>query len=374
MRVTLAPATGPELGEMAILKDQIFKALSTVQDPDIKQDLVTLGMIRDVTVDDKGNVSFAVCLTTPACPMKEQIRQDCERAVREIEGIGEIRIEMTHQVSQGKVDHGKTPIEGVRNIIAVGSGKGGVGKSTTAVNLAVALSKLGARTAILDGDIYGPNVPSMLGATGRPQVVDNRIIPIKAHGLSIMSMGFMVTDDQPLVWRGPMLHGVLKQLLHEVAWGQQDYLVIDLPPGTGDVQLSLSQTVPVTGSVIVTTPQNIALQDAKKGITMFQKVNVPILGIVENMSYYLCPKCGHRDEIFSNAGGENAAKKFGVPFLGRVPLNTTIREGMDTGVPVASQDDSPFSQIYRELAQKVAQQISVENAKTGNLIATVRQS
>lgn len=359
---------------MAIQKDQVFKALSTVLDPDIKQDLVTLGMIRDVVVDDKGNVSFSVCLTTPACPLKEQIRQDCERAVRAIEGVAEIRIEMTHQVSQGKVEHGKTPIEGVRNIIAVGSGKGGVGKSTTAVNLAVALAKLGARTAILDGDIYGPNVPSMLGASGRPKVLDNRIIPIQAHGLSIMSMGFMVTDDQPLVWRGPMLHGVLKQLLHEVAWGQQDYLVIDLPPGTGDVQLSLSQTVPVTGSVIVTTPQNIALQDAKKGITMFQKVNVPILGIVENMSYYLCPKCGHRDEIFSNAGGENAAAKFGVPFLGRVPLNTSIREGMDTGVPVASQDDSPFCQIYRELAQKVAQQISVENAKTGNRIATVRQS
>ncbi len=347
---------------MPDLKDQVLDALRTVEDPDIHKDLVTLGMIRNIEVDAGGNVSLTVVLTTPACPMKEKIEGDCIAAIRRIPEIKEIRISMSSEVKAGRVDAGKTAIAGVRNIIAVGSGKGGVGKSTTAVNIAVSLARLGARTAILDADIYGPNVPSMLGATGRPKVVDNRIIPIEAYGIAIMSMGFMVSDDQPLVWRGPMLHGVLKQLLQDVNWGTRDYLIIDLPPGTGDVQLSLSQTVPLTGTVIVTTPQNIALQDAKKGIAMFQKVKVPILGLVENMSYYLCPKCGHRDEIFSNAGGENAARKFGVPFLGRVPLNTQIREGMDTGVPVSTIDGSEFALVYREIAQKLAQQVSLVNA------------
>ncbi len=356
---------------MADMKDKILDALKSVEDPDLHKDIVTLDFVRDVEIDDEGNASFTICLTTPACPMKKQIQDEAEAAVRKIEGIKDIQIHMTADVQKGKVDADKMPIEGVRNIIAVGSGKGGVGKSTTAVNLAVGLARQGARTAILDADIYGPNVPAMVGASGRPKVIDNRIIPLKAQGVSVMSMGFMVTDDQPLVWRGPMLHGVLKQLLQDVNWGQQDYLVIDLPPGTGDVQLSLSQTVPVTGAVIVTTPQNIALQDARKGIMMFQKVDVPILGIVENMAYYLCPKCGHRDEIFASEGGENAAKKFGVPFLGKVPLNTQIREGMDIGRPVASNDETEFGAIYQEIAQKVAQRISVINAKSGNPFAVI---
>lgn len=347
---------------MSGLKEKVYEALGTVEDPDLHKDLVSLNMVREVRVDEQGNVEATICLTTPACPLKERIRRDCENAIKRIDGVANVTIKMTAEVQKGAVDAGKAPIAGVRNIIAVGSGKGGVGKSTTAVNLAVALARLGAKTALLDADIYGPNVPSMVGTSGRPQVIDNRIIPIKANGLSVMSMGFLVEDDQPLVWRGPMLHGVLKQLLHDVNWGDQDYLVIDLPPGTGDIQLSLSQTVPVTGSVIVTTPQNIALQDAKKGIMMFQKVNVPCLGIVENMSYYLCPKCGHRDEVFSNAGGEHAAKKYGVPFLGAVPLNTDIRESMDTGHPVAAREDSPFFEIYRDIAQKVAQGISILNA------------
>jgi ATP-binding protein involved in chromosome partitioning len=282
-----------------------------------------------------------------------------------VEGVRNIDVQMKAEVRRGAVDAGKTPIEGVRNIIAVGSGKGGVGKSTTAVNLAVALAREGARVAILDADIYGPNVPVMLGATGRPKVIDNRIIPIRAGGVDCMSMGFMVDENQPLVWRGPMLHGVLKQLLHDVKWGEQDYLIIDLPPGTGDVQLSLAQTVPLTGSVVVTTPQNVALQDVRKGVAMFQKVNVPILGIVENMAYYLCPKCGHRDEIFSSNGGENAAAKLGVPFLGRIPLNTQIREGMDIGRPVAANDDTEFGPLYRDMARRVAQQVSIAQAGPG---------
>jgi ATP-binding protein involved in chromosome partitioning len=347
----------------ATLTESVRAALGTVQDPDLHKDLVTLGMIKDLVVSDSGAVKVTVELTTPACPMKEKIKNDCDVAIRSVEGVTTVEINMTANVRAANPGAGRTPIQGVKNIIAVGSGKGGVGKSTTAVNLAIALSRLGAKVGLLDADIYGPNVPGMIGATGRPKVIENRIIPLQARGLSVMSMGFMVNDDQPLVWRGPMLHGVLKQLLNDVKWGELDYLVIDLPPGTGDVQLSLTQAVPLTGSVVVTTPQNVALQDAKKGIVMFQSTQVPILGIVENMSYYLCPKCGHRDEIFDSSGGENAAKKFGVPFLGRLPLNTQIREAMDRGTPVADDPGSEFGMIYREIAEKVAQQVSIANAK-----------
>ncbi|MCC5876392.1 MAG: iron-sulfur cluster carrier protein ApbC [Candidatus Sumerlaeia bacterium] len=351
---------------MADLKDRVLAALSTVMDPDLHKDLVTLGMIRELKVEDSGKVSFQVCLTTPACPMKEKIRGDCEAALRKVDGISRFVIEMTAEVRQARPDQDKAAIEGVRNIIAVGSGKGGVGKSTTAVNIALALSREGAKVALLDADIYGPNVPTMLGVTGKPVVRDNRIIPMRGHGIDVMSMGFMVDENQPLIWRGPMLHGVLRQLLHDVLWGEQDYLIVDLPPGTGDVQLSLSQAVPLSGAVIVTTPQNVALQDARKGIAMFQKVNVPILGIVENMSYYLCPQCGHRDEIFSTGGGENASAKFSVPFLGRIPLNTQIREGMDAGMPVAVNEDTEFPAIYRGVAQRVAQQLAIISERARN--------
>lgn len=347
------------------MNEQLLEALRSVIDPDLKKDLVTLGMIKDATLTESGVAQVTVCLTTPACPLKGLIKADCEQALLKVPGVKKTEIEMTAEVKKAaSPGDERIPIDGVRNIVAVGSGKGGVGKSTTAVNLAMALAQLGAKVALLDADIYGPNIPSMTGVTGRPKVINNRIIPLEATGgISVMSMGFMVDPDQPLVWRGPMLHGVMKQLLHEVNWGDKDYLIIDLPPGTGDIQLSLSQSVPVTGAVIVTTPQNIALQDARKGITMFEKVGVPILGIVENMSYYLCPKCGHRDDIFSNAGGENAAKKHGVPFLGRIPLNTQIREGMDSGKPVALNTGTEFAGIYREIAEKTAQQLSIITAR-----------
>ncbi|HMZ51465.1 MAG TPA: iron-sulfur cluster carrier protein ApbC [Candidatus Sumerlaeota bacterium] len=357
---------------MPDLKEQILSALRVVQDPDLHQDIVTLGFVRSVTLDAAGKANVTICLTTPACPVKDQLKVQAEQAIRGVPGVTDVSVIMTAEVRSAKPDGNKAPIEGVRNIIAVGSGKGGVGKSTTAVNLAIALGKMGARTGVLDADIYGPNVPGMLGATGRPKVIDNRIIPMPAHGIVSMSMGYMIDTDTPLVWRGPMLHGVMKQLLHEVKWGSLDYLVIDLPPGTGDVQLSLSQTAPVTGAVIVTTPQNVALQDARRAVAMFQKVNVPILGIIENMSYYLCPKCSHRDEIFDSAGGENTASRLGVPFLGRIPLNTTIRESMDVGRPVAVTDGE-YGKIYEEIAQRVAQQVSLLNTDSKRPIAVVRE-
>ncbi|MCC6546977.1 iron-sulfur cluster carrier protein ApbC [Candidatus Sumerlaeota bacterium] len=356
---------------MPVTKDQILNSLRVVQDPDLHQDIVALGFVRDVKVDSTGKVDVTICLTTPACPVKEQLKTQAEEAIRCVPGVTGVNVTMTAEVRSARPDANKTPIEGVRNIIAVGSGKGGVGKSTTAVNLAIALGKMGARTGILDADIYGPNVPGMLGIHGRPKVIDARIVPMSAHGITAMSMGFMIDGDTPLVWRGPMLHGVLKQLLQEVRWGALDYLIIDLPPGTGDVQLSLSQTVPVTGAVIVTTPQNVALQDARRAVAMFQKVNVPILGMIENMSYFLCPKCSHREEIFDNAGGENAASKLNVPFLGRLPLDTAIRKSMDQGRPVAV-DDGEFGKIYVELAQRVAQQVSLINSDSKRPISVVK--
>ncbi len=350
---------------MPNLKDQVIDALRTVDDPDLKKDLVSLNMIKDVEVRESGAVSVTVELTTPACPLKHKIEGDCRQAIGAVEGVSSIDINMTARVSKGAIPEGKTPIPGVKNILAVGSGKGGVGKTTTAVNLATALSRLGARVALLDADIYGPNVPAMLGAAGRPRVVEKRIVPLEAHGLRVISMGFLVSEDQPVVWRGPMLHGALRQLLFDVAWGDCDYLVIDLPPGTGDIQLSLSQTVPVTGSVIVTTPQNVALQDVRKGVAMFRQVGIPVIGVVENMSFYLCPKCGHRDEVFSHGGGAAMAAQMDVELLGEVPLNSRLREAMDSGNPAALEPETEFGAIYAGIASRVAQRISIINASNG---------
>ncbi len=350
---------------MADLKSAVLDALRTVPDPDLHQDLVSLDMVKRVDVDGEGNVGVTVQLTTPACPMKDRIRRDCEEAVRKVPGVKSIQIELTANTSRGAVPEGKQPIPGVRNVIAVGSGKGGVGKSTTAVNIAIALTRLGARVGLLDADIHGPNIPGMLGIQDRPRVRDRRIIPIEACGLHAISMGFLVNEEQPMIWRGPMLHGVMKQLLFDVAWGEKDYLVVDMPPGTGDVPLSLSQMVPITGAVVVTTPQNVALQDVRKAIAMFGTFKVPILGIVENMAYYLCPKCGHRDEIFDHGGGERTALELDIHFLGAVLLNSEVRQAMDIGRPITMDDDTEFSQIYREIAGKVARRVSTLNAAAG---------
>ncbi|MDK2970374.1 MAG: ATP-binding protein involved in chromosome partitioning [Candidatus Sumerlaeota bacterium] len=359
---------------MSALKDKVLAALRTVQDPDLKRDLVTLNMIKSVEVDEAaGTVAVEVELTTPACPLKKKIEDDCRAAIAKVPGINKIDITMSARVTTAGQPEGKTALPGVKNVVAIGSGKGGVGKSTTATNIAVALKELGARVALLDLDIYGPNVPGMMGVTGRPKVINKRIIPIEANGVQTMSMGFLVSEDQPLVWRGPMLHGVMKQLIFDVAWGDVDYLVIDLPPGTGDVQLSLSQMVHVNGSVIVTTPQNVALQDVRKGLAMFQKVEIPVIGIVENMSYHLCPACGHRDEIFDHGGGERVAAELGLNFFGAVPLNSEIRRSMDIGRPVAGVRGSEFYKIYRAVAERVAQEVAIRNAAGGSVpIATIK--
>ena len=344
----------------------ILDALRTVKDPDLHKDIVTLNFIKDLTIEG-GKVSFTIELTTPACPVKDQMQQWARKAVLKVEGVSEVDIRMTASVSRGAGAAGKQDIEGVKNIIAVGSGKGGVGKSTVTVNLAVALAQTGASVGLLDADIYGPNVPMMMGISGRPYAVEDRIQPLSNYGVRVMSMGFLTSDDTPLIWRGPMLHNVIQQFLRQVDWGQLDYLLIDLPPGTGDVQLSLTQTVPLMGAIVVSTPQDVALQDARKAILMFKQVRVEVLGIVENMSYFQCPKCNERTHIFSHGGGADTAAKFGVPFLGEVPLNISVREGGDAGKPVVAGDiGSPAAKAFTEIAEKVAVRVSIANLSNSN--------
>jgi ATP-binding protein involved in chromosome partitioning len=297
------------------------------------------------------------------------MEQWAREAVLKVDGVREVDILMSSSVSKGAVAAGKQSIDGIKNIIAVGSGKGGVGKTTVTVNLAIALAQTGAAVGLMDADIYGPNVPLMMGIAGKPYAVENRIQTLSNYGVRVMSMGFLTSDDTPLIWRGPMLHNVIQQFLRQVDWGQLDYLLIDLPPGTGDVQLSLTQTVPLMGAVIVSTPQDVALQDARKAILMFRQVRVDVLGIVENMSYFQCPKCNERTHIFSHGGGAITAANFGVPFLGEVPLNTSLREGGDTGKPVVASDPgSPVAIAFKEIAEKVAAQVSIANLTNSDSI------
>jgi len=348
---------------MALLtKERILESIKVVKDPDLHRDIVSLGMVKDVKIDG-GKVSVQVELTTPACPLKEQIKQDVQKAVGGLEGVQEVSVQMSSNVRQGPVLSTQGTPAGIRNVIAVASGKGGVGKTTVCVNLAVALARTGARVGLMDGDIYGPNVPLMLGIPkdARPSVTpDERLNPIEAYGLKTISMGLLVAPETPMVWRGPMLHSAVTQFLQKVDWGELDYLFVDLPPGTGDVQLSLVQTVSVTGAVIVTTPQEVALMDVRKGIAMFQKTNVPILGIVENMSSFICPHCRQETSIFSNGGGKEASEKLGVPFLGEIPIDPRIREGADAGRPVViTQPDSEAAKQFVQVAGILAQQVSI---------------
>ena len=349
-------------GHNGIDEQTVLEALKTVQDPELHQDLVSLKMIKDIKIDD-GTVHVTVMLTTPACPLKNVITDDIKSALSGLNGVKEVQVDFDSQVRSDDRISGKLEI-GIKNIVAIASGKGGVGKSTVAVNLALALAETGASVGLLDADIYGPNIPQMLGVDRIPPLQENKIVPAEAHGIKVMSMGFLVEDDQPIIWRGPMLHKAIQDLFQEVLWGELDYLLVDLPPGTGDVQISLAQTVPLTGGIIVSTPQDIALADARRGLVAFQQLKVPVLGIIENMAYFIAPDTGKRYEIFGHGGAERAAQELKVPFLGRLPLDPRAREGSDKGKPVlAEHPDSEIAQAFREVAGRIAARLSVLSFK-----------
>ena len=348
----------------SISEKQVLEALSSIIDPDFRKDIVSLGFVKDVVIEGE-RVSFSIELTTPACPVKEEFRRQATEAVGTLDGVSDVQVNMTSNVKTN-AHPGSKALPGIKNIIAVASGKGGVGKSTTAVNLAVALAQSGARVGLLDADIYGPSIPRMMGLEGRRPGIENEktILPLVNFGVTTMSIGFLVPAEQAVVWRGPMVAGALTQLLNDVAWGELDYLVIDMPPGTGDAQLTLSQTVPVSGSVIVTTPQDIALADARKGIAMFRKVNIPVLGVVENMSVFVCPHCGESSHVFAEGGASRLAEENDSRVLAEIPLDIKIRENSDSGTPiVAAHPDSPQAEAYRRLAGEVAREISVLNSR-----------
>jgi ATP-binding protein involved in chromosome partitioning len=344
-------------------EQNILDALRIVKDPDLHKDIVSLGFVKNVAISGS-DVRFAIELTTPACPVREELKAAAAKAVRDaIKGVGEIQIEMTSKVTQQGNRQQSEVLPGVKNTIAVASGKGGVGKSTVAVNLAVSLARDGAAVGLVDADIYGPSVPLMMGLKGRPQVRESRLLPMEGWGVKVMSIGFLVDPMQAVIWRGPMASGAVKQFMTDVEWGGLDYLIFDLPPGTGDIQLTLVQTIPLTGAVIVTTPQDISLADARKGYAMFQRVNVPVLGIIENMSYYACSHCGHRDNIFDNGGGRKSAEDLGVPFLGEIPLYTSIRLSGDTGRPiVVDRHAGAPADAISLIARNMAAQVSIANA------------
>lgn len=343
-----------------VTPDQVKAALSKVMDPDLHTDVVTLGMISEIKIDG-GKVQFKLTLTTPACPVKEKIEQDCRDAVKAIPGVEIVEMESDAAVrNSGKVA-GREPVEGVRQIIAVTSGKGGVGKTTVSCNLAVALSRLGAKVGILDADITGPNVPLMMGVDDyQPTAKDNRIIPPENFGVKVISMAFFVSRDTPVIWRGPMLDKAIRQFLRDVEWGQLDYLIVDMPPGTGDAQLSLVQATQLNGGVIVTTPQDVALLDGRKGFAMFKQMQVPVLGFIENMSYFQPPGSTERFEIFGHGGGKKLAEEENVPFLGEVPIDQAVRVGGDNGHPIVAADpDSAVSDAFMQIAKNVAAQASI---------------
>ncbi len=353
---------------MSITKEKVLEALGNVIDPDLGKDLVTLNMIENISIEGK-KVAFTVNLTTPACPMKDEIRHACINAVKHlVDSEAEVEPEMSSKVQAGRGQAKREEtdtLSGVKNIIAVASGKGGVGKSTVSVNLAVSLAKTGAKVGIVDTDIYGPSIPTMFNVRERPNInTQRKLIPLEKYGVKLLSMGLLVDQDQAVVWRGPMVSSAVKQFLSEAEWGELDYLIMDLPPGTGDIQLTIVQTVPLTGAVIVSTPQDVALDDARKGVAMFQKVNVPVLGIVENMAFFTPPDAPEkRYHIFGRDGARNLAARLEVPFLGEVPLQQTVREGSDSGMPVTAGDEnSPASEAFHQIAKKTAQQISIRNA------------
>jgi ATP-binding protein involved in chromosome partitioning len=350
----------------------VLEALKGVRDPDLNRDIVSLKFIKNLRIDG-GRVAFSIELTTPACPVKDQMREQARVLVSQIPGVTSVEIEMTAQVRATlSPDVGKAAVPGVKNIIAVGAGKGGVGKTTLAVNLAIALSQAGSRVAMIDGDIYGPNVPLMLGISTQLVTDGEKIVPAEQYGIQLVSMAFLTGDDAPVIWRGPMLHGVIQQFFREVRWTNIDYLIVDMPPGTGDVALSLSQTVPVSGAVVVTTPQTVSVADTRRAVRMYQKLNIPTLGLVENMSHFVCPTCRHESDIFGKGGGEALAEELDVPFLGRIPIYEPIRIGGDTGVPITVGDKgSPAAEAIRSAAARLAAQLSIASYKKSPIPLTI---
>ncbi|MBI3299118.1 MAG: Mrp/NBP35 family ATP-binding protein [Elusimicrobia bacterium] len=349
-------------------KEQVLDALRGCMEPELNRDIVTLDMVQNIKIEG-GKVSFDYILTTPSCPLKEGMEKDARAALAKVPGVTEVAINMTAKVRNDTRLGGVLP-PGVKNIVAVGSGKGGVGKSSVAANLAVCLAKDGAKVGILDADVYGPNQPQMFDVQGyKPSAdKDNKIDPAFGHGVKIFSMGFLMDPDTPAIWRGPMLHGAIQQFLKDVKWGELDYLVVDLPPGTGDVQLSLCQAVPLVGAVVVTTPQTIALSDVRKAVAMFKKLNVPVLGVVENMSGFVCPNCSHQSHPFREGGAKTLAEKHMVPFLGAVPLDAAVCDSGENGTPITlAKPDSPASAALRHVARQVAAQVSLQNHRRRTL-------
>jgi len=345
--------------------DDVLNKLTTVIDPDLKKDIVSMGMIKDLELKS-GNLKFTLELTTPACPFNDEIEQDVRNAIKELDEIKNFDMNVTAKVMEGRDLAADEAMSTVKNIIAVASGKGGVGKSTVSLNLALALSKTGAKVGLLDADIYGPSIPLMLGMTNTPmQVEDNKLQPPESNGIKVVSFGFFAEQEhQAAIYRGPVISGIVKQFLIDTNWSDLDYLIVDLPPGTGDIPLTLAQTIPITGILVVTTPQQVASSVAVKAIGMFDKLNVPMLGVVENMSYFECSKCNEKHHIFGNGGAERISEKHNIPFLGAIPLNSGIMEGSDLGKPIMlTQPDSPSAEAFTITAKNIAAQCSIVAAK-----------
>ena len=350
----------------SITKEMILEALSEVQEPELHKDLVSLNMIRNINIDGS-KVRFTVVLTTPACPLKDRIESESRSAVEAIPGVKSVEIDLESNVPNDGRQRGVLELP-IRNAVAIASGKGGVGKSTVAVNLAVSLAKSGARVGLLDADIYGPNIPTMMGVQRLPESREGKLVPAEAFNVKVMSIGFLVKSEQPLIWRGPMLHSAIRQFLTDVVWGELDYLIVDLPPGTGDAGLSLAQTLPLSGGVIVTLPQQVSIDDARRGLEMFRQLNIPVLGVVENMSYLELPD-GSKMDVFGSGGGEMLAQQSNVSFIGSIPMDPSVREGGDAGVPViVSKPESHVAQAMVDVAENIAAKISIAALSDENII------
>lgn len=357
-----------------VAEDAVLRALSAIIDPDLHRDIVSLGMIKELRVrqePDGAHVAFTFELTTPACPVRDQFKSQAEAAVLNLPGVAAVEVTMSANVrsSMRGAGQGQASLPNVRNIIAVGSGKGGVGKSTVAANLATALAQSGAAVGLLDADVYGPSVPALMGIREGVRAREGRLAPNEAHGVKLMSLGFMTEENRPVIWRGPMVGQAVKQMLNDVDWGDLDYLLVDLPPGTGDAPLTLIQSIPLTGIVVVTTPQDVALGIATKTLTMFRNLHVPVLGIIENMSGFTCPECGHHSDVFGHGGGAQASEAFHVPLLGEIPLDLAIRQSGDAGTPLPAADPgAPLAQAFGGIARKLAAQVSIRSSLNINLV------